>query len=100
MTDIVNWCGLDNNPKSETICLNFSPSRIRLTEGNSLGISGRVTAKEKQFKLLSLGLMLSVHLDPKRHYQEEASVQLKPQANNYYKKICELFEGFFYMFLI
>ena len=51
-------CGLDKNPKSETICLTFSPSRFRLAGGNSLSISGRGTAKEKHLKLLAFGLML------------------------------------------
>ena len=50
-------CGLGKNPKSETICLTFSPSRFRLAGGNSLSISGRGTAREKQFKLLAFGLL-------------------------------------------
>ena len=52
-------CGLDKNLKSETICLTFSQSRFRLAGGNSLSISGRGTAREKHFKLLTIGLMLS-----------------------------------------
>ena len=51
-------CGLGKNPKSETICLTFSPSRFRLARGNSLSISGRAIAREKHFKLLAFGLML------------------------------------------
>ena len=51
-------CGPDKNPKSETICLTFSPSRFRLAGGNSLSISGRGTAREKHFKHLAFGLML------------------------------------------
>ena len=50
--------GLGKNLKSETICLTFSPSRFRLTGGNSLSISGRGTASEVHFKLLAFGLML------------------------------------------
>ena len=51
-------CGLDKNPKSETVCLTFSPSQFRLAEGYSLSISGGGTAGEKHFRHLSFGLML------------------------------------------
>ena len=51
-------CGLDKNPKSETICLTFSPSRCRLAGGNPLSVSWRRAARDKRFKLLTLGLML------------------------------------------
>ena len=60
----VTWSGAKSvaqkkNPKSETICLTFSPCRFRLAVGNSLSISGRGTAREKHFKPLACGLMLS-----------------------------------------
>ena len=55
-------CGLDKNPKSETICLTFSLSRFRLAGGNSLSIAGRRTARKKHFKLLAFGLMLIDHV--------------------------------------
>ena len=52
-------CGLGKNPKIETICLNFSPSRFHLAKGYSLSISGRVTAIEKQFNAFAFCLMLT-----------------------------------------
>ena len=53
-------CGQDKNPKTETIYLNFSLSRFHADfEGNSLDISGTVTARKKQFKLFAFVLTLT-----------------------------------------
>ena len=50
VSGVIGSCGLDETPKIETICLNFKPADLVLWK-DSLGISGRMIAREKQCRL-------------------------------------------------